>query len=355
MSCYNELNHLIDNGCDVLLVTALKGGSNNCLSGNKLLFSGGEIICSNFDQQTSNIIKNKLSDYESPKLSRPVKLTIGEHGNCEIFVHVYERIPRLHIFGGGHVGAAVCRVAQHLDFEIVIVDDRPDFADRHAHPQAHRIICESFDKAFDLLKPGLSDYLVIVTRGHKHDLLCLKKSMLYQIAYLGMIGSRKRVKTQLDELKRAGYPQERLAAVHTPIGLNIGAVTEPEIAISILAEIIQVRRGQGRDESYQPGVLKELVKIEKEKKSVVLATIIKTSGSTPRKTGSQMIIAADGSVKGTIGGGFCEADVIKEALFCLDNGVSKRLYYDLNADTAAEEGMACGGTMDIYLELLKGV
>ncbi len=352
MSCYTNLKKLVDKGFGAVLITVLKGGHDNNLSGKKILLSGGEIVYNNLDRQISDSIINEFQSQLTSKANGIFNLTTAAQDDFELFVHVYEQIPRLLIFGGGHVGAAICRIAEHLDFEIIIVDDRQAFSGKKNHPQAHRSICESFDQAFDLLRPGPSDYLIIVTRGHQHDLLCLKKSLAYQTAYLGMIGSRKRVRGQLEALELAGYSPERLAAVHTPIGLDIGAVTEPEIAISILAEIIQVRRSLGKDESYKPEVLEELTMIENKNKRAVLATIIKTDGSTPRKTGSQMIIAADGSTTGTIGGGFCEGAVIKEALFCLESELSKRLYYNLTADTAAEEGMACGGTMEVYLELL---
>jgi len=197
---------------------------------------------------------------------------------------------------------------------------------------------------------SVNDYIVIVTRGHRHDRLCLEKVLEREAAYIGMIGSRRRVRAQLQDMAEHGFKPEQLARVHTPIGLPIGAVTEAEIAVSIIAEIIQVRRRVSSDEAIQSNVLQELVRIEKNQERAVLATLIKTLGSTPRKAGSQVIFYPDGAVVGTIGGGCAEEETKKEALHCFDTNLAKKMRLELTADAAADEGMACGGIMEILLE-----
>ncbi|MCJ7806492.1 MAG: XdhC family protein, partial [Clostridia bacterium] len=239
-----------------------------------------------------------------------------------------------------------------LDYEIILLDDRPSFANQISHPHAHRLICEPFERALAQIEPSSSDYIVIVTRGHKHDRICLEKALGREAVYIGMIGSRRRVNAQLKDLTESGYSEEQLSRVYSPIGLSIGAVTEAEIALSILAEITRVRRSSSSDEAIQYEVLQTLVQLEESSEQAVLATIINTKGSTPRKTGTQMIIYPDGSLKGTIGGGCAEAEVRREALHCFDHGQTGQVRLKLTADAAADEGMACGGLVDIYLELL---
>jgi xanthine dehydrogenase accessory factor len=284
--------------------------------------------------------------------SELIDLISDHHGRLQLFFHYLAPRPRLIILGGGHVGGALCRAAALLDYRIIIIDDRPAFAAEKSHPDAYQVICDRFENALDQLEPSAADYLVIVTRGHQHDRLCLEKSLDRQAAYIGMIGSRKRVEAQMQELQAKGYSSEQLARVHSPIGLSIGAVTEPEIAISILAEITAARRGLGKEETVQAELLTELERLEKAGDRHVLVTIVDTMGSTPRKTGSQMIVYPDGLLKGTIGGGCSEADARREALLQLAAGVPALFRQRLTADAAAEEGMACGGVMDLFIEPL---
>ncbi|MDW7729965.1 MAG: XdhC/CoxI family protein [Bacillota bacterium] len=353
MSLYHLIDNLLASGKKTALLTVLGSDKDDDLAGRKLVLSDSGIAYNEFDQDFAEILQKTVAPQFESGTSSVVEIHTENRGSLNLFFHIYSIPPRLIIFGGGHVGAALSRIASHLDFEVTVADDRPAFASQSVHPEADHLICDSFENAFEKIKPLPSDYLVIVTRGHKHDRCCLEQALSVNTAYVGMIGSRHRVKTQLAELAEAGYTAEQLSHVHSPIGLKIGAVTEAEIAISILAEIIQVMRSGSREENIQVEVLQALKTLEKEKSPAVLATIVKTLGSTPRKTGSQMIIYPDGSIKGTIGGGCTEADVRREALTCLDLGITEKIRFNLTADAAADEGMACGGTMDIYLELIN--
>ncbi len=353
MSLYQLIDRMLTAGEKTVLITIMNAADSKSLSGKKLVISKSVIVYSEVDQNLTNVIEKEVLPFLSKDSSLTIDIDTEHDGRISLFLHIYKMPPRLIIFGGGHVGAALCRIASHLDFEIIVIDDRPSFAAESVHPDADRLICDTFEGAYKEIKPKLSDYLVIVTRGHKHDRYCLEQALSAETAYVGMIGSRSRVKKQLRELTEAGYSKEQLSHVHSPIGLKIGAVTEAEIAISILAEIIQVRRGRSKDESAQLEVLRALKAVEAEKITAALATIVNTLGSTPRKAGSQMIIFPDGTIRGTIGGGCAEADVRREALTCLDRGTTEKFRFKLTADTAADEGMACGGTMDIYIELLN--
>lgn len=148
------------------------------------------------------------------------------------------------ICGGGHVGQAIARLAALLSFNITVIDDRADFAARDKFPDERvRLIADDFVAALRALRITPATHLVIVTRGHRHDEICLQEVIDQPARYIGMIGSRRRTTTIRERLKRAGIAPELLRRVHAPIGLDIGALTPEEIALAILAEIVLVQRG----------------------------------------------------------------------------------------------------------------
>ncbi len=148
------------------------------------------------------------------------------------------------ICGGGHVGQAVAKFGRLLDFRVTVIDDRADFASRERFPDPQiRLLADDFTKALRSLKITPATHIVIVTRGHKHDELCLREVVGQPARYIGMIGSRRRTTTIRAMLQRDGIPAEQLRRVHAPIGLDIGAQTPEEIALAILAEIVLLRRG----------------------------------------------------------------------------------------------------------------
>jgi xanthine dehydrogenase accessory factor len=350
---FETLSELIAQVDRVALLT-VTGGTDPGLLGKKIVIAEDAVHLSELSDSLTELILERVTGSIEKTESSKLEVETGGEGKLQLFYHCYSPPPRLIILGGGHVGAALCQVAANLDFELVVIDDRPSFANRNAHPHAHHLICDSFERALEKLKPRLSDYIVIVTRGHSHDRLCLERALSRDATYIGMIGSRSRVKSQLRDLASVGYSEAELARIHTPIGLNIGAVTEAEIAISILAEVIQVRRKSSREEAVQQEVLKTLVRAEKENMPSVLITMTASTGSTPRKAGSQVVVFPDGLTVGTIGGGCAEADAKREALNCLDTGCAQNLRLKLTADAAADEGMACGGMMDLFMNCLTG-
>jgi xanthine dehydrogenase accessory factor len=217
--------------------------------------------------------------------------------------------------------------------------------------------CDSFDSIGLHLTVAPNDLLVIVTRGHKHDLECLDFALAGEEPfYLGMIGSRRRVAIIRQNLKSRGVDPERLARVHAPIGLDIGAVTPEEIALSILAETVQVRRfrerdrGLGRQEDYADlSLVGWLAEEGPPPEGAALVTVSRTSGSTPRKAGAKMAVMFDGRIVGSIGGGCAEAGVIAAARELIGRGGHSVMTVDLT-DRAEEDGMVCGGSMDLLLE-----
>jgi xanthine dehydrogenase accessory factor len=156
-------------------------------------------------------------------------------------------LPRVTLFvvGGGHVGQAVARLAAEVDFDIWVLDDRERYASRERFPMAHRLLVGDIGAALRNLVAGgditPSTFSIIVTRGHAHD-----EEALYHLApssagYVGMIGSRRKIKLIQEDLLAKGIPQEALAKVHAPLGFAIGSQTVPEIAVSIVAELIACR------------------------------------------------------------------------------------------------------------------
>jgi xanthine dehydrogenase accessory factor len=162
-------------------------------------------------------------------------------GTLEIFVEPILPQPVLTIFGGGHVSIALALAAHTAGFAIAIVDDRETFANKERFPMAAEVFT-SYEEAFEKVKPSASSYLVIVTRGHRDDMRVLGWAAQTNARYIGMIGSKRKVLSVYEALEREGIPIEKLARVHAPVGLEIGALTPEEIAISITAELIAVRR-----------------------------------------------------------------------------------------------------------------
>lgn len=162
-------------------------------------------------------------------------------GTLEIFVEPILPQPMLYLFGGGHVSTAVARVAHQAGFAIGIVDDREAFANAERFPMASAFFA-SYDEAFEKLRPNSSSYLVIVTRGHKDDMRVLAWAVGTEAKYIGMIGSKRKVIAVYKALEKEGFSNENFDRVHAPVGLEIGALTPDEIAVSIAAELIAVRR-----------------------------------------------------------------------------------------------------------------
>jgi xanthine dehydrogenase accessory factor len=173
----------------------------------------------------------------------------------EVLIEVVEAPARLVIVGGGHIGRALCTVAALVGFTVTVIDDRPEYAHPARFPEADRVICDDFEDALEALDSDANTYYVLVTRGHKQDELSLRVVLRKPAwAYVGMIGSKRRTSAVLQHLEDDGYPRALLDRVHTPIGLDIGAETPEEIAVSIVAELIMVRRGgTGRQMYYRRG------------------------------------------------------------------------------------------------------
>ena len=307
-------------------------------------------------------LEGKNLEYVNKAKEKNLIANIKINDEESVLAEVFKREHRLIVFGAGHVGYHLCHFASKVGFDTIVVDDRPYFANKEKFGDDIQVICNTFENAFEILDIHEEDYVVIVTRGHKHDKFCLEKILsLDELNYIGMIGSKRRVKIMKEELIEEGYSKEKIENIYSPIGLNIGAVTPEEIAISILAEIISVKRIGKLAVKNEPikvsnscelnkDVLEALAKSQNEKMSLV--TVISTKGSTPRKAGSKMIVYDSGKIIGTIGGGCAEAKIIKDAALMAGSKNLKIETIDMTGEIAEEEGMVCGGKMTVLIEAI---
>lgn len=185
-----------------------------------------------------------------PELRRAVMAMHPLRDAAEIgegfFVEPIVGAPRLVVFGGGHVGACVAQAAAFAGWRVTVVDDRAEFADARRFPFAERTVaCDFHDLAISLAFDA-GTYAVVATRGHQHDATIVEQLARLDLRYLGMLGSRRKVALTWRLLEEYGIPRDRLAAIHAPVGLAIGADTPEEIAVSIVAEMIAVRRTESR-------------------------------------------------------------------------------------------------------------
>src|SRR5437016_4126152 len=164
-------------------------------------------------------------------------------GTLDIFIEPVLPLPVLYLFGAGHVALNLYKVAHNAGFDVIVVDDRETYANRERFPEAREIHAEDFDQSMAKLAPNESAYIVIVTRGHRDDMRVLRWAVQTPARYIGMIGSQRKVITTCKELEQEGIAAEKLARIYAPVGTDIGAITPEEIAISITAELIALRRG----------------------------------------------------------------------------------------------------------------
>lgn len=169
-------------------------------------------------------------------------------GGKDVFIESLAAQPIVILFGAGHVASHVARYARLVHFGLVVCDDRAEYANRERFPDADEIVVEDFTRAFDKVRIDGHCYLVIVTRGHRHDGIVLEQAVRTEARYIGMIGSKRKALTLLQNLRDKGVPQERLDRVYAPIGVSIGAVTAEEIGLSIVSELVKIRRlGDGAE------------------------------------------------------------------------------------------------------------
>ncbi|MPW24553.1 xanthine dehydrogenase [Alkalibaculum sp. M08DMB] len=272
--------------------------------------------------------------------------------NINLLIEPFIPNPRLIIFGGGHISKPLTELATRIGFLVTVIDDRISFANQARFPEAKEIICNSFEKSFNEITFLKSDFVVIVTRGHSYDGIILREVLQHKLHYIGMIGSTRRVKGMMKELVDEGFPKDILEQVKSPIGLNIGAITPDEIAISIIAELIASKNNSKENKGSELNieVMEKISEVSDIPKALI--TILSTKGSVPRKSGAKMISYYDGTTIGSIGGGCSEAAVLTKAREVIQRKGFIVEHVDMTGEVAESEGMVCGGVMDVLIETI---
>jgi xanthine dehydrogenase accessory factor len=253
---FEALTQALERGDEVALVTIVsaQGSTPQRVGAKMLVFTDGRTVgtigggCYENDafwkakesiqSRKSQLVKYDLTD----DFAEESGLICG--GNMQVYIEPLEATPRLYVIGAGHVGYHLATLAQTIGFRIHVLDDREKFASRDRFPNAAEVIVDSIPEWLHQASIPANSYVVVVTRGHTHDLDALRSLAARDLRYLGLIGSKAKVKRIYDALLKEGMPLECLQRVHAPVGLDIGAVSPEEIAVSILAELIAVRRGK---------------------------------------------------------------------------------------------------------------
>ncbi len=166
-------------------------------------------------------------------------------GQLDVFVEPVLAQPRAFLFGGGHISRSLSKIATLAGFSVTVIDDREAFANRERFPEADEALAGEYEDLFPKLNVNGTSYVVIVTRGHRDDMRVLRWAVKTEARYVAMIGSKRKVIAVVKELEKEGLARELFERIHAPMGLEIGALTPEEIAVSVVAEMIAVRREAG--------------------------------------------------------------------------------------------------------------
>lgn len=245
-----RLLHAAEGGTPVVLASVLEAGPLGLEPGTRMLIErDGTRMGGLGNPQLDDLVAEYAADAFDRHATETVYVGEGElrtrtiANATSIYIEVVESKPVFLIVGAGHIGKCLAKLADFLDFHVAVLDDREDFANSENIPEADEILCEDFETAIDRYPIDANTSIVMVSRGHKQDEVSLRRCLGRGAGYLGMIGSKRRTSTVIQHLTEEGYDPEELARIRTPIGLKIGAETPEEIAISIMAEVIMLRRG----------------------------------------------------------------------------------------------------------------
>lgn len=271
------------------LATVLEGAE----AGSQLLLRDGDAL---WQTQSAELLQRQLAVLQACTATGFLILE-GQR----VFAERFGAVPQLVVCGGGHVAAALVKQAKLLGMPVLAIDDREEFAQQLRAAGADTVLCAPFAQALQDVPGGAETYFAVLTRSHAFDLDCLTRILQKPAAYVGMMGSRGRAALVRRQLLENGLDSQRIDALCAPIGLAIGAQTAAEIALSILAQIVQVKNARPQTEGYPVALLDAMVQAEKARTPAVLATIVARHGSTPRDVGAKMLILPDGSTVGSVG------------------------------------------------------
>ncbi|MDR3599745.1 MAG: XdhC family protein [Desulfosporosinus sp.] len=249
----------LENNNNPVLVTVIEADE-DWLIGKKLFIKNNGDIFGDLNLEKLNRVAIESAKTGSRRC-QPLLISLdSEFELCEtsvtkaafrLFIEPPTTAVKLLILGAGHIARPLATMAKMLGYEVAVVDDRPSFANSARFNTADTIICNDFEQALEAIDINPQTFVVIITRGHRYDKVCLRKVINQPASYIGMIGSRKRVKALISEMEEEGVSSEALQKLYSPIGLKIGAETPEEIAVSILSELIKVQRGLNQNGKIQ--------------------------------------------------------------------------------------------------------
>ncbi len=242
-----ELVQIVDQGASAVLATVIEvEGNVSVRPGAKCLVRDGKISADTVgDNKVVEAILQESATHLREEKSKLVALEIpGTGAKLEVFFEVMPAPPRLIVVGAGHIAVPLVEIAKVLDFHVTVIDDRLLYANRERFPDADEVLVGDMHQMLKEMTITPSCYIVLITRGHKYDEPCLREIIHSQAKYIGMIGSRRRIKACFQRFRdEEKIAEEVIERVYAPIGLDIATETPAEIALSILGEVIKVRRG----------------------------------------------------------------------------------------------------------------
>jgi xanthine dehydrogenase accessory factor len=253
LEIYQELANIAASGERAVLATVISSrGSVPRKAGTKMIIKGdGTLVGSIGGGNVEQAVQEKALDVMKSGEPQTIHLDLtgsGEEawmicgGKLDVFLEPILPAETLYLFGAGHLSQSTAAMAKMLGLRVVVIDPRPEYSNKDRFPDADSLVVEEYDDAFSKLNVDENSYIVIYTPGHVSDEKCLQFAVGTAAKYVGMIGSKKKVKEIKERLRKKGVSQQQLDEVHAPIGLEINAQTPEEIAVSILAELTKVRR-----------------------------------------------------------------------------------------------------------------
>lgn len=328
-----------NNNAETFIATVIKGEH----TGEKALILDGQMT---WVSAEDGLLKKHEKDVTKVSESGIVSIE-GE----DVFAELLGNEKQVVICGAGHVAMPIVSITRMMGMNVTVIDDREEFCENARKRGANRVICKPFGEAMEEIEGNDDTFFVIVTRGHRYDKDCVGGALRKKHAYVGMIGSKRHSTFVKENLMKEGLSEELVNSIYTPIGLNIGAETPEEIAVAIVAELIEVKNRKKRNFGFPKDVMKAIM--DDERDPMILATIVARAGSAPRAVGSKMLVRKDGTIVGTIGGGSAEGEIMKYSRQLLEEGFkgTELRHVDM-ACSAEEDGMVCGGVVDVLLEIV---
>ncbi|GIN91135.1 XdhC family protein [Siminovitchia terrae] len=245
------LKSIKDGQKDIALVTITKHFDES-LIGSKILFQENGVLLADpgLSKGFQAVILEKVLPFFEKGVTKAVQF---EYGDCqfECYMEVFPVPPRLIVAGAGHVSEPVAKIGKMTGFHVTVIDDRPDFANKERFPTADEVVCAPYVEFFKALHVSPGTFIVLLTRGHKFDVVSLQELLRREeaipkedrTAYIGMIGSKRRIAGVFEQLKNE-FSDHSFTNIYSPVGLDIGGQTPAEIAVSIMAEVLKVKNGK---------------------------------------------------------------------------------------------------------------